>query len=102
MTHRPAEKFEKALRPGKRVRRYLRRRGDWLVWMIRSDASLPRRWWMEGSDPEERRERDHLDPQPHIRSSHFVSSLRPYDGCICKVCADQGCSYCEDERRVSP
>lgn len=29
-----------------RLRRYLRRRGDWLVWLMRPDAELPRRWWM--------------------------------------------------------
>lgn len=28
-----------------RLRRYLRRRGDWLVWMIRPDAALPPKWW---------------------------------------------------------
>lgn len=27
------------------LHRYLLRRRDWLVWLLRKDASLPRRWW---------------------------------------------------------
>ncbi len=28
-----------------RMWRYVLRRRDWLVWLLRKDASLPRRWW---------------------------------------------------------
>lgn len=31
---------------GKKFARYLLRRRDWLVWLLRPDAKLPRRWWM--------------------------------------------------------
>jgi hypothetical protein len=27
------------------IRRYLLRRRDWLVWLLRPDAKLPKRWW---------------------------------------------------------